>query len=37
MKMSVFATLAKARLNTGSIKDSRLVALGHMSDQLSRL
>jgi hypothetical protein len=35
--MSVFATLAKARLNIESIKDSYLVAVRHMIDQLSRL
>jgi len=37
MKMSVFATLAKARLNIVSIQVSYLVAVRHMFDHLSRL
>jgi hypothetical protein len=30
MKMSIFASLAKVKLNTGSIKGSNLVAVRHM-------
>jgi hypothetical protein len=33
-KMSVFATLAKGRLNTESIKGSKLVAVRHRIDQI---
>jgi hypothetical protein len=37
MKMYMFATLAKARLNIKSMKISSLVADRHMTDQLSGL
>jgi len=37
MKMSIFAILTKARLNTESIRDSNLVAVRHTIDQLSGL
>jgi hypothetical protein len=37
MKMSIFATLAKAKLDVESIKGSSLVAVSHTIEQLSRL
>jgi len=36
MKMSIFATLAKARLKMGSTKGSDLVAVRHTLDEMSR-
>jgi hypothetical protein len=36
MKMSIFASLAKAKLNTESIKGSNLVAVRHTIDHFSR-
>jgi hypothetical protein len=37
MKMSIFATSAKVRLNIESVKGSSFVVVRHMIDQLSRL
>jgi len=37
MKMSISASLAKARLNEESINGSSLVVVGHTIDQLSRV
>jgi hypothetical protein len=36
MKISIFASLVKARLNSLSIKGSNLVVVRHRIDQLSR-